>query len=489
MPTLANYGFLPWLRQGLGSQIADKDTLGITDGSVIERATLKVDVTMKDTSLTNVANNTVFTKNINITGPGDIAGVNPRVVVRTEPPANLSNFESNNLAYIEFYDEDFLWRYTPAMADPAIQSGQKLRPWLALVVLKDEEHKLIPNPSGLAIINIAEDKFDNAFPNPTELWAFGHVHLNQHLDNMAGLSQEVANKLKANPDTGVSRLLCPRKLQRNTSYSAYLIPSFETGRLAGLGIDPAGIMAQAPAWKKGAAMKLLQRKRSFDFPIYHYWQFKTGNFGDFESLASILKPIIIAGQESGTLVMDIQKSGFGLDNVAESKTLGFEAALRPADFESQVFPKNTLLKDKDYQKKLKDILNLSSDLLNKTEAAVVRNSPNPFYDGVKIGDDDPIIVPPVYGVWHIMAQKVGVLSNPGWFNTLNLDPRFRAAAGLGTKVVQQHQESFMNRAWEQVDEVNEANKKIRQAELVKMVANSIYKKHIAVADTWFNEIF
>ena len=37
---LANYTFLPWLRQGVASQIVEKDTLGNGDGSSKERAEL-----------------------------------------------------------------------------------------------------------------------------------------------------------------------------------------------------------------------------------------------------------------------------------------------------------------------------------------------------------------------------------------------------------------------------------------------------------------
>ena len=53
------------------------------------------------------------------------------MVVRTEPRNWISNFEPNYLAFVEFYDEDFLWRYTPARPN-----GEKLSPWLALLVLK-----------------------------------------------------------------------------------------------------------------------------------------------------------------------------------------------------------------------------------------------------------------------------------------------------------------------------------------------------------------
>ena len=53
-------------------------------------------------------------QDIALYGPGDILGIDPRAVIRTEPRAGVSNFESNYLAAIDFYDEDFPWRYTPA---------------------------------------------------------------------------------------------------------------------------------------------------------------------------------------------------------------------------------------------------------------------------------------------------------------------------------------------------------------------------------------
>lgn len=483
MAEVANYVFLPWLRQGVGSQISEKDSLGAADGSVNERASLQVDVTLTDVPKNGgPAGRAVFSKNVLISGPGDVTGIQQRAIVRTEPPANLSNFESNNLAYVEFYEEDFLWRYTPAVADTAIKQGTRLRPWLALVVLKNEtEFRFTPNPNGPGSINVVPEAFDKAFHQHTDTWAFAHVHMNHKVNNMAQVVSEVTSKLAANPDSGVSRLLCPRKLARNTAYTAFLIPAFETGRLAGLGIDVTSVKAQAPSWQRGTFMQNAGRQRSYEFPVYYQWSFKTGNTGDFESLVTLLKPTIIDGETNGTIPMDIQDPGYGLSGVADTKVVGFEAALRPANFESDEFPEASKPGDVAFRNKLKNVLNISSDLVNKDEADAIRNSPNPFYDGQKIGDDDPIIVPPVYGVWHILAQKVGTPANPGWFNDVNLDPRYRAAAGLGTKVVQEHQEDFMARAWEQVDEVNEANKKIRQAQLAEMVGNGLFKKHVTVA--------
>ncbi len=102
---LANYSFLPWLRQGVASQIVEKDTLGNGDGSVKERAELNVSLALEQTdagenplvSETNVA------KTVKILGPGDVIGVSDRAIVTLEPKKGVTNYESNGLPYIEFY--------------------------------------------------------------------------------------------------------------------------------------------------------------------------------------------------------------------------------------------------------------------------------------------------------------------------------------------------------------------------------------------------
>ena len=193
------------------------------------------------------------TKKINVVGPGDVKNISERVVVRVNPARNIHNFEANNLAYIEFYEEDFLWRYTPASPDMAnVTNSKRLRPWLALIVLKDDEFTEKYISDSLPYISVKSDKFDNAFHQPSQTWAFGHVHFNQVLEaaSAAALITEVTNELNADPDTAVCRLLCPRKLNKNTQYTAFLIPSFETGRRSGLGLEPAGVLAQETSWIK-----------------------------------------------------------------------------------------------------------------------------------------------------------------------------------------------------------------------------------------------
>ena len=109
--TLADYTFLPWVRQGIASEIAHPD------GTVLpgERASVNVHFDV---------NGVPVLRPVDLVGPGDISGVNPRAVVKTEPRPWVTDFEPNYLAYIEFYEEDFPWRYTPAKASGEVAQSR-----------------------------------------------------------------------------------------------------------------------------------------------------------------------------------------------------------------------------------------------------------------------------------------------------------------------------------------------------------------------------
>ena len=79
-------------------------------------------------------------------------GFDPRHVIRTEPKDATPNFEPNYLACIEFDMPDLPWLFTPAA--PA---GDRLRPWLALVVLKAGEFTPVqPPPQPLPAIDVTD---------------------------------------------------------------------------------------------------------------------------------------------------------------------------------------------------------------------------------------------------------------------------------------------------------------------------------------------
>lgn len=475
MADLPSYGFLPWARQGVAAKIKETDTLGSSDGTAIMRAHLSAELDVQYTNLDGSVQVNTIPKQIQVVGPGDVKGIDNRAIVRTEPASGVMNYEDNGLPYIEFYEEDFLWRYSPASAANPNGNHTRLRPWLALVALQDDEYKLKQNPGGLPFISVDQASFDKAFHHQNDTWAFAHVHFNNKLTNLSGdpMQQEVNADLSNDPDVAVSRLLCPRKLAKNTAFTAFVIPAFETGRLAGLGIDNSGIPAQRTSWKKGAMPGT--GTRPYDFPVYYQWNFRTASYGDFESLVSMLKPIIM-DPESGKMPMDIHAPGFNMAAQNDgTKVIGMEAALKPPNFEPDPWPTNggTNADDINTVDKLRALLNLSADLVDKS--AVIASN-NPFFN-TNIGED-PLLVPPVYGVWHALVSKLGDGTNPPWIEELNLDFRNRGAAGLGVRVIQKHQDDFVNRAWQQVNKVNEANKKIQESLLAQAITKCIFKKHI-----------
>ena len=69
-------------------------------------------------------------------------------------------------------------------------------------------------------------------------------------------------------------------------------------------------------------------------------------------------------------------------------------------------------------------------------------------------------------------------NNDNWLHELNLDPRWRSAAGFGTDVIIANQEEYMDAAWDQVGQVLEVNRQIRLAQLAKIMANSWYQKQV-----------
>src|ERR1700749_2470062 len=101
---LATYAFLPWLRQGMATAITTAPAAGT-------RASIHVEVSLSGDPVTgNVELTQSVAQDIQIYGPGDILGIDTKAIIRTEPRAGITNFESNYLAGVDFYDEDFPWR-------------------------------------------------------------------------------------------------------------------------------------------------------------------------------------------------------------------------------------------------------------------------------------------------------------------------------------------------------------------------------------------
>ena len=152
----------------------------------------------------------------------------------------------------------------------------RLRPWLALIVLTEGEFTDGKNVKDrpLPYIDVADL---GVFPRADELWAWAHVHVNRSLaasdaefvsSDMNAVLPRFQAVLAENPDLAYSRILCPRKLAENTAYHAFLMPTFEAGRRAGLGLELGDIPATMSSWDPSP------RPEAQSFPFYHRWFFR-----------------------------------------------------------------------------------------------------------------------------------------------------------------------------------------------------------------------
>lgn len=467
---IGTYSFLPYLRQGLANNITQPD-----QDPIKLRATFDVQLKIEGQAVGGgAALAEVVTRPVQLYGPGDIVGIDRRAIFKTEPLNWITNFEANYLPYIDFYDEDFIWRYTPSRAD---ESSHRLRPWLALVVLEEGEFEDGKNVQDKPLPFIQGVDTAKAFPPPDQSWAWAHVHVNRDLaatneemqsTNMNAVLPKLDGILKSNPDLAYSRLISPRRLKPNAAYHAFLIPAFESGRRAGLGETVESDFASEAAWGRHPGQAA--------FPYYHRWFFRTGSVGDFEYLVRLLKAKP-ADDRVGRRDMDVQEPGFnivGIDAADPLKgILRLGGALRvPKEVIKDLdeFNKYEHWADTGYprpiQSSIAQFINMADDY-QKPGA-----NPQIVPDPENALDPDPLITPPLYGRWHAAVDRLltdtagaSLPNDRNWIHELNLDPRFRVPAAFGTKVIQVHQEEYMNVAWQQIGDVVAVNRFLRIAQL------------------------
>jgi hypothetical protein len=439
MADLGKYHFLPWLRRGIGAALAN------SGGPLPARAKLDVKLGV-DATLNGVV--TTVTPppgaSVYVFGPGDVIGIDPNIVIRTEPRNYTSNFEPNYVAGIEFDTPDFPWLFTPAAAD-----GDRLLPWLALIALKSGEYVEPATPTvplaSIGITNIA------ALQNLDENWSFAHVQVSANTP--------IPDLLQNDPGHAISRLLCPRRLDPETTYYVFLVPAFDVGRKAGLGLDISAETTAAPAW---TARTSASADAPYPIPVYYRFQFHTSDEGDFESLVRRLIPVDLP-PEVGQRPVAVDQPGMGFPSAGPA--LEFEGALirvgtQPTDWQD---PGKS-----DFQTPLETFLNLTTPKID--------DPANP----------DPTIVAPIYGRWHAGRDTVD-RTRGGWLNDLNLDPRWRTPGGFGTEVVQTKRAPLLASAWQQVLGVIAANRILRQAQLARAAMWQLFTAQFqpAVATTVF----
>lgn len=441
----ANHVFLPWVRQGAAAGIQTPD--GLTDN---QAGVVSVAVSLK------VNNADSIDRQVRINGPGDVIGIDPRQVIRTVPHHLSTDFEPNYFPAIEFDRPDFPWLFTPAKAD----GTGRLRPWLCLVVVRKQEGVTVRVDRNL-LLPILEIKSPaqpkNELPDLDESWAWAH----SQITGSPPAEDDLRKSLRGDPAFNLSRLLCPRRLDPLTEYVACVVPAFELGVKAGLGsaIAAGDESFLKPAWKLGA-----QAPAQVTLPVYYHWNFRTGTGGDFEALVNLLEPRDSQDLPPGIgkRQIDISQAGFRMvQPVPAGTTVELEGALRL----------------------------VNSTIVEWTDSVRV-----PFQAGLEtileapwlamtVGGVDSLVAPPIYGCWqagrHTLETKPTATVTPNWLDELNLDPRHRAVAALGTAVIQSQQEQLMAAAWEQLGEIERINQLRRQAQLARSVNAVYHTKHLS----------
>ena len=438
MADTANHVFLPWVASGMSADIAPQSVETLTE-SAPASINLPVRLTVNQTNVD---------KSLQLYGPGDIAGIDPDQVIRFDPLPGTSDFEPSCFPAIEFDRPELPWMFTPAVPD----SQNRLRPWLCLVVVKQQEGvTLIPaSHTGAAQLEIKSP----AKPGK-ELPDLSECHLWVHAQVTGADKSTLQTTLLSSPAKTCARLLAPRRLEPNTAYIACVVPVFDAGRQAGTG-QPVTQSTLKYSWASGD-----QSPQEVLLPVYVFWQFKTGAARDFETLARRLKPNKLP-EDSGKKLVDFGDPAFAISPKPHpndpSNILGIEGALRPLNASS----------DKWEDKVRKPFQSALSTILNTPWNVATSSTTN----------SDPILAPPIYGCWHAAKHQVTAdpVSPPAWLSEINLDPRNRTIAGMGVQVIQQEQDALMASAWEQLGDAHKINQRLKQAQLARAVNTSIHTR-------------
>lgn len=403
--------FVPWARTGLIAAVTNIDPL---TGELPRRATFTVSASVNGRPGKELG--------LRLLGPADFSGLDPEnkvLAVRSQPTDNAIEVEPNYFCTVDLFSP-----YAPWLFTPAAPNKDRLRPWLVLVVVSARTSSLDHDVALLPVLHVGDVSLE--LPDLSQSYAWAHAQVTDPADLTADTPVP----------TSVSRLLCPRQLESRTTYIAAVVPAFDLGRLAGLGLPVPPSEKLRPAWDVTVGGPL-------DLPVHHWWTFTTGDDGDYQSLVSRLRRMELTGETvTGR-------------NVSVPGEPGFLPPLPGWQFPGA--------------------LGLCPDPLPGTSftTPLVR-----LIDGQLALPGHPL-PPPLYGRWHAADPQLGSAQKP-WLRRLNLDPRYRAAAAVGTRLVQEHQETLMTAAWQQIGQVEAANALLRQGQLARHAGTVLHQRLAAL---------
>ena len=447
---LDRYVFLPHSRTGIAAALTTPFSWAGKP-----RATVAMKVPVVDDRGSLDAEMTVH-----VYGPADVTEIDPRQVVRAFPRADSANAEVDDLVHVEFDRPDLPWLFTPAAPD----ADGRLVPWLTLVVAEARHVAFGERRGAVRRASVRRDQLQPL----GDAWAWAHAQVMGAKGADASTEPTLEQRLsEANAAHNLSRLVCPRRLDDHTAYVACVVPTFEVGRQAGLGLSTGDTLA--PAWGTAADFGSGDPASTVELPVYYAWSFATGEEGNFESLAHKLKPRV-APPGVGRRRVDTThpwlgdpETRLGLDDPgAEMVVEGpVVSPQKPEDSPEEEWPTEAR---QHYDQPVID--------------ALVAKLNNPDVRAEEDDDAPPLVGPPLYGGNHAQQRRIQP-GQPAWFDELNVDPRNRIVGGVATRVVQAEQEQLMAAAWNQVVGVEQANRALRLAQLARHVSARLHGRHLS----------
>ena len=458
MDKIGKLSFLPNVSVGTANEIL---TSPLGNEETHARFQLRVDFS------TSEYPNRIAERDFFLTGPGEISGIDTRTILRSYPEQNATNVESNYFPYLEFDQYDYPWRYSPESRFIVNDAGEKvqnprIRPWMSLILLMDAEIESIESDTSEG--QLTKLRVSNRYlPDLNQSWAWAHSQI-AALDQAEESFQEAIR----NPNRSISRIFCPRYLPVNTGFTAFLVPTFERGRMAGLNL-PFSSQNPIPALRDAWTFNNFSQENSVivELPIYYQWRFHTGPQGDFENLVKklIYPPPRPLPPTVGKLEMNINEAGIDLPKINDDFIYVEGALVSPASRNIQGNRWNPSPERPDHH-------NFKDELEN-----IVNTQKHISINGERIR----VVSPPLYGKWHSGDDELKDTATL-WFQELNSSPEYRVIAGLGTQVIQKNQEQFMNSAWSQVEGIQKLNKFLIQAQTACLVNTHIYERDFLVLE-------
>lgn len=430
-----DFTLLPYARPGL----VTSTRLGGAD----QRLTLRFDAEV-------LADGQVDGSAVNLSaalkGPGDVVGFDSRAISASDPDARSGEFEANYLPYLEFAEVDFPWRYSLDKT----ATGGRVKPWLALIALKADEYEVLEPDDNAPLPAIRVGSATDSLPPLDQLVHTCHVHVARDEGETDGSAL-----LASEPEQARARLLCVRNLEEAAVYTLFLVPSYELGRQAGLGLAPTATPPTLPAWERNDV--------NIDLPVYYSRRFVTNSGEDIEAMLRRLRSINSADAEGIGDPPRIFAGAPGHYDDYSHQTAGF---LRQAATQEPGTP------GPGFDTDLRLVQRIDDTLTEAIEGDVQDNG------------EDPLVTFPAYGWRYRHDTTLNSVNRTGyWFDHLNLDLKFRDAAGRGAIIVRRHQDRYMRLAWEQYEGIVEANRRLARLQAAQKLVERMSKRRLDHLET------